>query len=408
MPHSRTLFTNAHLFNGYEFLHGTHDVLIADGRVAQVGQGIAPDDCEVVDLGGNTLLPGLVDLHVHLMTTGAGNVTKRIYDPFALPYYESIQTMRATLAAGITSVRDAGGTELGTKIAVDRGIVEGPRMKLAINIMSQTGGHGDGICASGVDLSFMPVTPGRPKTVVDGVEGVTRVTRELFRAGADQIKICSTGGVLSEADDPRHSQFTVAEIEAIVAEAAAQGTYVMSHAQGTQGIKNALRAGVRTIEHGIYLDDEAIELFKEKDAWLVPTLVAPLSVIRAAEGGKSSMSQAVIDKAKRVVDDHRNSIAKAIEAGVNIAMGTDSGVGPHGENLEELWQMTQLGMDLAGALAASSGHAGQFIGEGVGRIEEGSVGDAVVLDYKLTDTAQLEDLKSHIKAVYKDGKQVAA
>src|SRR5699024_934326 len=229
---------------------------------------------------------------------------------------------------GVTAVRDAGGTDLGAKVAVETGTVRGPRLSIAVNIMSQTGGHGDFHLVSGAESPFLSPHPGRPSGVADGLEGVQRKTRELLRAGADHIKICSTGGVLSPRDDPRHSQFTEAEIGVIVAEAAAQGAHVMSHAQGAPGIKNAVRAGVRSIEHGTYLD---------------PTLQAPQAVIKAAEAGES-LPASVVDKAHRVVEAHRNSITRAHAAGVPIAMGTDAGVGPHGQNLEEISLLAEVGL----------------------------------------------------------------
>lgn len=362
-----TIFTNAHVFDGEKFLAAPVDVVIRDGVVAAVGTGLAERDdfgdiTDRVDAAGNTLLPGMVDLHVHLTTQGAGDLSK-LTEPFAMGYYNSIGYAASTLAAGITSVRDAGGSELAMKVAQQRGLIKGPRMRLAITIMSQTGGHGDGTMHSGACNPLLPVTPGRPNGVADGPDEVRKVARELFRMGADQIKICSTGGVLSPSDDPRHSQFTIDEIKVIVAEAEAHGTYVMSHAQGTQGIKNALIAGVRTIEHGIYLDDETIQLFLDHDAWLVPTLVAPRAVLKAADQPDSGLSPAVIAKARMVLERHQESIKAAYEAGVNIAMGTDSGVGVHGENLEELWLMHDIvGMSLDEVLAATTSKAGQFIG----------------------------------------------
>ncbi|WP_436885300.1 amidohydrolase family protein [Nocardiopsis dassonvillei] len=228
--------------------------------------------------------------------------------------------------------------------------------------------------------------------------------RTILRAGADQIKICSTGGVLSPADDPRHSQFTEDEIRVIVEEAAAQGTYVMAHAQGSEGIKSALRAGVRSIEHGIYLDEEAIGLFLDRDAYLVPTLAAPLAVIERAQLPGSGLTRAVVDKARRVVDTHRESVAKAIAAGVKVAMGTDSGVGPHGANLQELALLADLGMGLEDVLRAGTSVAGELIRDAeVGRLAPGHAADAVVLDGELTGAEQLALLPSMVRQVWKDG-----
>src|SRR5699024_10199407 len=164
-------------------------------------------------------LPGIIDCHVHLTSSGAA-ATSNFHDPFSLQFYNSVAHMEATLKGGVTTVRDAGGTDLGAKVAVETGTVRGPRLSIAVNLMSQTVGHGDFHLVSGAESPFLPPPPGRPSGVADGLEGVQRKTRELLRAGADHIKICSTGGVLSPRDDPRHSQFTEAEIGVIVAEAA--------------------------------------------------------------------------------------------------------------------------------------------------------------------------------------------
>lgn len=402
---STTAFTNAHVFDGQAFLDGRNDVVICDGVVVATGPGAAANhaDADVIDLNGRTLLPGLIDLHVHLATEGAGGLGV-VNDPYSLGYYRSLGYLEKTLQVGITTVRDAGGADLGLKTAVDTGLVKGPRMRLAINIMSQTGGHGDGHRPSGFDIPLFPPTPGRPRAIADGPDECRKVARALFRAGADHIKICTSGGVLSPTDDPRHPQFTVDEIKAIVEEAHAHGSYVMAHAQGTGGIQNALRGGVRTIEHGIYLDEETIELFLEKDAWLVPTLIAPLMVVRAADRPGSGLAQNVIAKARSVLDAHQASFRAAYEAGVNIAMGTDTGVGPHGSNLEELSLMHTIGgMSLPEVLRAATFDAAQFVGMPVGALTEGSHGDAVVLNATLTDAAQLAELGSMIDQVYLGG-----
>jgi imidazolonepropionase-like amidohydrolase len=323
-----------------------------------------------------------------------------------LSYYQSVQYAERTVACGITSVRDAGGADLGMKTAIERGIIAGPRMRVAINLMSQTGGHGDGHRHSGIDIPLLPVTPGRPSGIADGPDECRKVARRLFRAGADHIKICTSGGVLSPSDDPRHPQFTVDEIRAIVDEAEAHGTHVMAHAQGTGGIRNALLGGVRTIEHGIYLDAETIDLMLEKDAWLVPTLVAPQMVLSSADKPNSGLPPAVVAKARMVADVHREAVRRAYEAGVNIGMGTDTGVGPHGSNLEELWLMHQIGMSLEEVLRAATGDAAQFVGGIGGVVAVGGVADLVVLTSTLSSAAQLHDLSSLIGDVYVDGRPV--
>ncbi|MGQ4268382.1 amidohydrolase family protein [Nocardiopsis changdeensis] len=398
------IISGARVFDGEGFLPRA-DVAFAGDTVLEVGPDLAAryPDARTVDATGSTVLPGIIDLHVHMTTQHAGSLNA-FAEPFSLQFYNSAAYLKRTLEAGVTTVRDAGGTDLGAKVAVESGVIPGPRLRIAVTIMSQTGGHGDTRLPSGADGPMLAPHPGCPSGVADGVEEVRKTVRTILRAGADQIKICSTGGVLSPADDPRHSQFTEDEIRVIVEEAAAQGTYVMAHAQGSEGIKSALRAGVRSIEHGIYLDEEAIGLFLDRDAYLVPTLAAPLAVIERAQQPGSGLSQAVIDKAHRVVDTHRESVAKAIAAGVKVAMGTDSGVGPHGANLQELALLADLGMGLVDVLRASTSVAGELIrGAEVGRLAPGYAADAVVLDGELTEADQLALLPSLVRQVWKDG-----
>ena len=232
-----------------------------------------------------------------------------------------MESSRKTLEAGFTTVRDAGGTPQGVRMAVERGLFPGPRMVLAIQILSQTGGHADSHFPCGASVSLMNV-PEIPPSVVDGVEPMRKRVRELIRAGADWIKLCTSGGVLSPGDAPHQATFTLDEIRAAVEEAATQGRQVMAHAQANAGIKNALRGGVKTIEHGIWLDDDAIEMMLDGDRRLVPTLVAPQWVIRHAENGR--MPAYAAEKGRAVIEDHTESIRKAIEARVKVAFGTDS------------------------------------------------------------------------------------
>lgn len=269
--------------------------MVEDGLITAVGQdaatrvtgtdGSPASGVEVVDAPGHTLTPGFVDAHVHLMVENLGGLDVMV-KPFPLPFYESVGFMERTLAVGITTVRDAGGADLGLKTAQANGLIAGPRLRISVNLVGQTGGHGDHLLPSGIEMPLFPHHSGCPSGVADGPEEVRKTTRKMFRAGADQIKICTTGGVLSPADDPRHSQMTLDEIRAVVEEAQAHESYVFAHAQGTSGIRNAVLGGVRSIEHGIFLDDATIQLLLDHDVTLVPTLVAPVSVLRTAESGR--------------------------------------------------------------------------------------------------------------------------
>jgi imidazolonepropionase-like amidohydrolase len=229
--------------------------------------------------------------------------------------------------------------------------------------------------------------------------------RELIRMGADVIKVATSGGVLSPRDDPRHAHFRPAELDVLVEEANAAGIWVMAHAQASDGIKNAIRAGIRSIEHGVYLDDEAISLMLERGTWLVPTLVAPVGVIEAAEAG-AQIPEAALAKAHQVIEVHRESFRKAVEAGVRIAMGTDSGVTAHGRNLRELSLMAAGGMAPREVLVATTRSAAELTGvlDEVGTLEPGKVADMVVVG---GDPYDLDGLPDRIERVYQAGRLVA-
>lgn len=379
------------------------DVVVVDGRIFDVGTDLDGD--ESVDCTGKWVSPGLFDCHVHVMSEGVDTL-KNLHTPFSLNFYLAAVNLRKTLAVGITSIRDAGGADLGVKEAVARGIIPGPRMQIAIGMLSQTGGHGDGWQSCGAHVSLFVPHPGRPSTVVDGTDEVRRKVRELIRNGADVIKVATSGGVLSARDDPRHAHFQDEEVAVMVQEATAAGIFVMSHAQGTDGIKTAIRNGVRSIEHGIYLDDEAIAMMIEAGTWLVPTLHAPRAVLAAAASG-ASIPPAVVDKARLVMAAHEESFQRAHAAGVKIAMGTDCGVGPHGTNLDELTLMTSNGMSPTQALHAATGSAAALLGVGEdrGTIEPGKRADLVLVDGSPSDLSGLAD---HIAGVYLDGRLVSA
>ncbi|WP_116101209.1 metal-dependent hydrolase family protein [Amycolatopsis thermalba] len=400
---TRILFAGGRVFDGTGSDPFDADVVVEAGRVAEIGTGLDGD--EVVDCTGTTVLPGLFDCHVHV-TVSDISLIKLFQKPFSYQFYEAARNLRSTLELGITTVRDAGGADLGIKKAQADGLISGPRLDISIGIISQTGGHGDDWMPSGHCVPLMVPHPGRPSTLVDGPDEMRKVARELLRAGADVLKVCTTGGVLSPGDDPRHTQFTPAELDVLVAEAAMQGKAVMAHAQGTDGIKNAVRAGIRSIEHGIYLDDEAIELMLAHGTWLVPTLIAPIAVIRAARAG-AALTDEMVRKAEDVAEVHAESIRRAVEAGVKIAMGTDSGVGPHGTNLEELPLMQAAGMSPGQVLAAATSSAAELLGYGdsLGRLAPGYRADLVVVS---GDAYDLAALPGRVREVWQDGVRVVA
>jgi imidazolonepropionase-like amidohydrolase len=397
---TRTLFQGGRVFDGTPAPPTDADVVIEDDRIVEVGPGLDGD--RRVDCSGHTVLPGLFAAHTHVIFSSLDWV-EELVTPFSFKFYDAMRNLAATLATGITTVRDAAGADAGVKKAVDEGVIAGPRMQISVNMLSQTGGHADGWLRSGVDLDLE--WPGNPSGRVDGPDAVRRKVREMIRAGADVIKVATSGGVLSPTDDPRHPHFRPDELEEMVAEATAAGIYVMAHAQGAEGIKNAVRAGIRSIEHGIYLDDEGIELMVQRGTWLVPTLVAPLGVLDAVDAG-ASIPASSVEKAKAVIEVHQQAVGRAIDAGVKVAMGTDSGVAPHGANLRELGLLVRCGMSPQQALVATTSSAAELmgLGEELGTLEPGKRADLVLLD---GDALEVATLRERVRQVWKDGVLVA-
>ncbi len=385
-------------------------LLIKDNRIRAVGAADSlslPNQATTeIDAGGGYILPGFIDTHVHLMLEGV-NIARDMVTPFSMRFFNAVKYMKNTVNAGVTSVRDAGGADAGVKQAVESGVVLGPRMQISISVLTITGGHGDGWMRSGNEFDLFPAYPGFPASRVDGVDDCRRKVREVLRAGADIIKICSTGGVLSPTDHPEFTQFSPEELEVIVREAAyRRGVKVMAHAQGAEGIKNAVRAGIHSIEHGIFLDDEAIELMFKHGTFLVPTLLAPLAVLEVGE--KGGMPEYGIRKSKEVIEIHSESITRAHKAGVKIAMGTDAGVMPHGTNLRELGLMVDIGMTPMEAIIATTKIAAQCLGweNEVGTLEAGKLADVVIVKTNpIQDIRSLEN-NENIALVMKDGKAV--
>ncbi len=355
-------------------------LLICDGRIEAVGPfGEAGlEDVERVDAQGATILPGFIECHAHI-TWEVASVEAMMRRPLSLNFYNSVRFMRATLDAGITTVRDAGGADLGTKMAVENGVVPGPRLQLCVTPLTPTGGHFDHRFPVGVSPKTPPY-PGKPDAICDGVDEVRKRVREVLRAGADVIKICTTGGVLSPADRPEYTQFSPEEIAVCVEEARFRGNRrVMAHAIGAEGIRNAIRAGVHSIEHGAFIDDEGIDLMLERGAFLVPTLMAGFSLI---EKGKTpgALPEDVLQKAIEINARQLEGLEKAYRAGVKIAFGTDAAVFAHGRNLRELELMTRAGMTAMETIVSATRTAAECLGwdDRIGTLETGKLADLVI------------------------------
>jgi imidazolonepropionase-like amidohydrolase len=357
-------------------------IIVRDGRIAQVGRNLAvPAGAEVVDLSGYTVLPGLIDLHTHLTGDPADLGQDRGAFLFRYPeraVLKGVVHARVTLLAGFTTVRDVGApgsSALALRDAIAEGLVPGPRIITAIG-MGTTGSHCD------------PTTGIRPGTanvdaarayVFDGAEEARNAVRRAVRDGADLIKICATAGVLSLTDDIGPAQMTPEELEAVSSTATMLNRRVAAHAHGIEGIRNAVRAGVTTIDHGSVLDDAVLREMIERGTWLVPTMMAYDAVVQMTEAGLLPPGPAA--KTRAIAPLVRESHRRAFRSGVKVAFGTDAGVFPHGQNAGEFRLMVEAGMRPAAALLAATRNAADALGRlaDLGTVEAGKLADLVAV-----------------------------
>ena len=391
----------ATIFGNGSVIVGTGEV-IAKGAVVTNGnmitfvgptKKIKPSKKDkVFDVSGKTVLPGLIDAHVHLCLDGSP-------DPMTSISKDSIPqlTLKAahhafqTLEAGVTTIRDMGGrdyVDIAIRDGIESGLLQGPRMICSGRLVCMTGGHG---------WQF-----GRETS---GVDGVREAVREQLKMGVNFIKLIATGGVMTKGVDPGATQFTLEELMAGVEEAKKAGRRTATHAQGTEGIKNSLWAGVNSIEHGFFLDDEAIELMLQMNAYLVPTLNAPYQIIRG--GVKGGVPRYAVEKSKSVMKSHFQSVRRAYKSKIPIAMGTDAGTpfNCHGENLKEMELLLKAGLTPMEAIVATTKTASEVLGleKKIGTLEKGKLADLIVVDGNPLDDIRLLQNKDKIPVIMKEG-----
>ena len=387
-------------------------VLIEDDRIAAVGPARSiplPPSATRLDASGCTVLPGIVDCHVHC-TYRARDMRQHLLNPPTYNVLKSVDILRETLACGVTTARDLGGADAGFRAAVEEGAIDGPRLLISIVMISQTGGHGDYWVPAGTRL---PKRSWLPSPVADGVEEVRRMTRQVLMMGADFVKICATGGITSVTDSWDEPQFTVEEIATAVAEAAAKRRRVAVHAEGIDGIRNALMADIYSLEHGWFLDEACVETMIDKGVWWVPTLaLVPLSVERRKRDKAWSGQQLGNEAAKdaEIYELMQKQIPlwqDAVRRGIKVAMGTDQS---HrllvGENLVELEFMVRfLGMSPAEALVAATSRAAECLERSdIGRLEPGRLADVLVVQGDPLDDIRVLQPRENIKMVMKGGR----
>ncbi len=360
-------------------------------------------DDDLINLKEHTVLPGLMDMHTHLtMQFGPTIYLDRFRNEAADISFKSVVFAKRTLDAGFTTVRDLGDSHnitVSLRNAINSGLIDGPRIFTAAKSIATTGGHADP--TNGMSSSLQPEAT--PKNgVIDGPSEAMKAVRQRYKDGADLIKITATGGVLSVAKNGQNPQFNQEELEAIIATANDYDMHVAAHAHGAEGMKRALRAGVKTIEHGTYMDEDVINLLKKFDAYYVPTIIAGKWV---AEKSKIDgyFPEVVRPKAATIGPIIQETFGRANKAGVNIAFGTDSGVSEHGRNAEEFVYMVEAGMTPIQALKSATVNTAELLGvsETLGTLEVDKLADIIaVKGNPLDDITKLQ----RIEFIMKDGK----
>lgn len=378
-------------------------VLIEGERIARVGETAAVlstvgPEVEQINLHGKTLLPGLIDCHNHLAPTER-DLMALAATPLSLRMMQIADNLRVTLEAGITTVRDAGGLDVGFKMAVEQGLIPGPRLMLGLTIISRTGGIDDPRLRSGIDLDWRAL-PGLPSPVADGVEAVRKRVREVLHAGADVVKCASTGGVSSRTLTALDETLTLPELRVIVEEARMLNKRTFVHAYGGPGLENAVLAGIDSIEHGAYLcrSPESIRRMADQGTYLTPTFMI-LAMHR--EQGTPWAKR----KATEMQEEHERSLHLALEAGIPVVMGTDAGFFGHGKNAMELRLLTEAGMTPMQTIVASTETAARCLGleNEIGMISAGKFADLLVIDGDPLANIGLLEQSAALSLVMKNG-----
>ena len=401
----RTLIHCGNLFDGISNAVQPQMTVVVEGNkitAVQKGYTAAAGQDKVLDMKSKTVLPGLIDMHVHLETeTRRGGIVDRFTQNVPDVAFQAAKYAKTTLLAGFTTVRDLGGSGVNVSLrnAVNRGLVDGPRILTAGKSIATTGGHADPTNGYRKDLMG---DPGPEEGVINSPDEARKAVRQRYKDGSDLIKITATGGVLSNAKDGSGPQFTEEEAKAIVDAAKDYGFAVAAHAHGAEGIKRAIRAGVQTIEHGTYMDDEAIELFKKYGTHYVATIIAGKTVADSAKhfGYYTAL---VTPKALAVGPKIQATFGKAYKAGVKIAFGTDAGVYIHGYNAKEFEYMVEAGMPPVEAIKSALMTNAKLLGMDaqIGSVEAGKFADIIAVDEN-----PIQNIKTlqTVRFVMKDGK----
>lgn len=380
-------------------------IIVSGEKIKSIENGfVSPekDADTLIDMKEKTILPGLIDMHVHLESeTNPGKYLERYVNNEADYAFNAVGFARTTLMAGFTTVRELGGSGVNISLrnAINNGRIDGPRIFTVGKSIASTGGHADP--TSGMNQKLMD-DPGPKEGVVNNTDDAKKAVRQRYKNGADLIKITATGGVLSVAKSSSNPQFSEEEIRAIVETAKDYDFHVAAHAHGDEGMQRAIRAGVKTIEHGTKMSDETMELMKKHDAYLVPTITAGKEVTEKAEV-EGYYPEVVVPKAREIGPEIQDMFARAYKKGVPIAFGTDAGVFKHGENAREFVYMTEAGMPAMEAIQSATITNARLLNmeDKIGQLQEGFLADIIAVDEDPTEN--IESLKD-VKFVMKEGK----
>ena len=412
-PHARSVVAADRVIDGTGAPpRGPTAIVIEDGRIAAMRPlGTEGSGGEVwVRYGGPglTAMPGLIDCHDHIAHFGL-DLPRRFQLAPSLAILQVGRWLEDTLRAGVTTFRDAAGADLGLKVAVEQGVIAGPRLLISLVIISQTGGHGDLTQPSGWTIDF-PRLPGIPEATADGVDGVRRKVREVLRLGADWIKIATNGGGGSPRGGYTTRQFCFDEVRTIVEEAHREGVRVMAHAHGGESLDMCLAAGVDTIEHGSLASDRQLAEMARRRIWMVPTLSVTQRMVERIQRDPTSVPAYTAVRVPAMLDKKRATFQRALSLGVPIAMGTDAGALGHAQNARELVYMVEAGMTPMQAIVAATGDAARLLGmeDRIGTLEVGRRADLLlVAGDPLADIAVAAD-PGRLALVMKDGCAYAA
>jgi imidazolonepropionase-like amidohydrolase len=381
-------------------------VVVTEGKIVATGTSAAvPAGAETIDLGDATLLPGFIDAHTHLTGNYREDYARAALDGLQKPIPEmaldASVNARVTLMAGITTVRDVGShdyLDAGLRNAINRGVVPGPRMLVAVHAIGATGGHCD---ETGYRAGVFGKETGPEEGVINGADQARQAVRLAHKYGATIIKTCATGGVLSLADAVDTPQLTQEELNAIVDEAHALKLKTAAHAHGAEGAKRAIRAGIDSIEHGSFLDDEALNLMKQRGTYYVPTLMAAQGLSEQIAKGVA-IPPPILVKANAAIAAIHQTFQKALGMGIKIGLGTDAAVYPHGRNTEEFHQMVDLGMKPIDALKAGTSADAELLGlaDKIGTLEPGKLADLVAVPGDPVENIRATE---HVFFVMKEG-----